>query len=250
MKVYLNSTANFGDFLNGVPVLSGIRNGLGSEPLTLIIKKEMRKFNGIKDFLLFQEVICDEVLFDDEVFLYGDIKLLSSWFTEEKNNPNRPTETCRYENFFRTHNPGFEFEVNDKLVLKFPDCDLPVPDNYLVGDRWNVGDIDDRRETNILSHLSEYSFIDYNKTILENCYLIKNSPKPFITNFTGVGMLADLLDKECFVVWKAEDWKPEFRVGDDVSWDNGKNIQQVYEKHFYLDRKSKLVHAKDLEKYL
>jgi hypothetical protein len=63
-------------------------------------------------------------------------------------------------------------------------------------------------------------------------------------------MMADLLDKECLVVWKAEDWKPEYRVGDDVSWDNGKNIQQVFEKHFYGDRKAKLVHAKDLEKYL
>lgn len=249
MKVYVNSTANFGDFLNGVPVISGIRNGLGSEPLTLILKKEMRKFNGIKDLLLFQQVICDEVLFDDEVFLYGDIKLLTSWYREDKNNPNRPTETCRYENFFRDHNPGFEFEVNDDLVLKFPDINEPVAE-YLVGDRWNVGDIDDRRETHILSHLNQFAFVDYNRPILENCYLIKNSKKPFITNFTGVGMLADLLDKECYVVWKAEDWKPEFRRGDDVSWDNGKNIQQVYEKHFYLNRKSKLVHANELEKLL
>jgi len=53
-----------------------------------------------------------------------------------------------------------------------------------------------------------------------------------------------------YCVWKAEDWKEEHRVGDDVSWDGGKNINQVFEKHFYLNRKAKLVHAKDLEKYL
>lgn len=249
MKVYLNSTANLGDFLNGMPVVSGIRQSIGSEPLTLIVKKEMTKFKGLKEFLLYQEVICDEVFFDDELFMYGEIKHLSSWYKEDKNNPNRPTETCRYENFFRDHY-GHEFEVNDKLVLKFPDIGEPIPDTYLVGDRWNVGDIDDRRETNILSHLKGFEFIDYNRTILENCYFIKNSPRPFITNFTGVGILSDLLDKESFVVWKAEDWKPEYRVGDDVSWDNGKNINQVFEKHFYLNRKAKLVHAKDLENYL
>lgn len=249
MKVYLNSTANFGDFLNGVPVISGIYKANGSKPLTLIIKAAMRKFKGIKKFLMYQE-ICDEVLFDDETFLMGDIKVLSSWYREDKNNPNRPTETCRYENFFRDMHPGFEFEVDDKFVIKFPDFGFEVSDNYYVGDRWNVGDIDDRRETNILSHLDKFEFIDYNNDILTNCYIIKNSKKPFITNFTGVGMMADLLDKECLVVWKAEDWKPEYRVGDDVSWDNGKNIQQVFEKHFYGDRKAKLVHAKDLEKYL
>ena len=85
---------------------------------------------------------------------------------------------------------------------------------------------------------------------MTNCYIIKESKKPFITNFTGVGMMADLLNKELFCVWKPEDWNPEWIVGDDITWDNGKNINQVFEKHFYLDRKAKLVHAKDLEKYL
>jgi hypothetical protein len=60
-------------------------------------------------------------------------------------------------------------------------------------------------------------------------------------------MLADLCDIDLYCVWKAEDWKPEFRVGDDVSWDDGKDINKVFEKHFYLNRKAKLVHAKDLE---
>jgi hypothetical protein len=60
-------------------------------------------------------------------------------------------------------------------------------------------------------------------------------------------MIADLLNKECLVVWKAEDWKPEYRVGDNIQWDNGKDINKIFEKHFYLNRKAKLVHAKDLD---
>ena len=85
---------------------------------------------------------------------------------------------------------------------------------------------------------------------MENAYIIKNLKKPFITNFTGVGMLADLCNVPLYCVWKAEDWKPEFRNGNDVNWDDGKNIQEVFEKHFYLNRKSKLVHANELKDLL
>jgi hypothetical protein len=134
--------------------------------------------------------------------------------------------------------------------LKYPKCDVEVKDTHYVGDRWDHFSTDTRRKTNILSHLKDFEFIDFNNDLLTNCYIIKESKKPFITNFTGVGMMADLLDKELFCVWKPEDWNPEWIVGDGITWDNGKNIEQVFEKHFYLDRKAKLVHAKDLEKYL
>ena len=244
MRIYLNGTANLGDFLNGLPVMSGISKAYGKYELT--IKKEMKKFKGFKEFLMFQDLFTD-VNFDDEVFMYGDIITMSSWpIREDKNDPNRPIETCRYENFMKD-NYGMEFEVDDKFIALTPEYDIEVKDKYYVGDRWAVGEIDARRETHILSHLINCEFIDFDRPMLENAYIIKNLTKPFITNFTGVGMLADLLNKELYCVWKAEDWKPEFRVGNDVSWDNGKNIDQVFEKHFYLNRKAKLIHASKLE---
>jgi hypothetical protein len=143
-----------------------------------------------------------------------------------------------------------EFDVDDGFIVKTPEFDIEIKDDYYVGDRWDVGNIDDRRETHILSHLDKYEFINYNKTMLENAYIIKNLKKPFITNFTGVGMLADMCNVPLYCVWKAEDWKPEFRRGEDVSWDDGKNINKVFEKHFYLNRQAKLVHAKNLETLL
>ena len=244
MRIYLSGTANLGDFLNGLPVMSGISKAYGKFELT--IKKEMRKFKGIKEFLMYQDLFTD-VSFDDEVFMYGDIIQMSSWpIREDKNNPDRPIETCRYENYMKD-NYTMEFEVDDDFTVKTPEYDIDVKDSYYVGDRWAVGEIDTRRETHILSHLTNCEFIDFDRTMLENAYIIKNLTKPFITNFTGVGMLADLLNKELYCVWKAEDWKPEHRVGNDVSWDNGKNINQVFEKHFYLNRKSKLIHASKLE---
>ena len=248
MRIYLSGTANLGDFLNGLPVMSGISKTYGKYELT--IRREMEKFKGIKEFLMYQDLFTD-VNFDDEVFMYGDVTHMSSWpIREDKNDRYRPTETCRYENFMKDKY-GMEFDVDDDFTVETPEYDITVKDTYYVGDRWAVGDIDDRRETHILSHLKDFEFIDYDRPMLENAYILKNLKKPFITNFTGIGMLADLCDIPLYCVWKAEDWKPEFRVGDnDVSWDNGKNIQQVFEKHFYQGALSKLVHAKELESLL
>jgi hypothetical protein len=244
MKIYLNGTANLGDFLNGLPVMSGISKEYGKYSLT--IKKEMKKFKGLVEFLMYQDLFT-EVVFDDEVFMYGDIMQMSSWpIREDKNDANRPIETCRYENFMKD-NFGMIFNVDDDFIIKTPEFDIEIKDTYYIGDRWSVGNIDARRKTHILSHLNNYEFIDFERPILENAYIIKNLKKPFITNLTGVGMLADLCNVPLYCVWKAEDWNPEFRVGDDVSWDNGKNIDKVFEKHFYMNRNARLIHANNLE---
>jgi hypothetical protein len=245
MNLYLKSTANLGDFLNSMPVLAGLSMSYG--PIDLIIRNEMRKFKGIKEFIKFQSTLFNEVNFDDEIFFSG-VTEISSWTREDQNNPNRPIETCRYENWMKDR--GFQFEVMDNFEIQVPDLGLSLPTDYLVGDRWNVGDIDTRRETNVLSYLDKYTFLDYNNDLLTNAYIIKNSSKPFITNLTGVAVLGDLLNKEQFIVWKSEDWKPEFRKGENITWDNGKDINKVFAKHFYGDRKSKLIHASDLEKML
>ena len=245
MNLYLKSTANLGDFLNSMPVLAGLSMSYG--PIDLIIRNEMRKFKGIKEFIKFQSTLFNEVNFDDEIFFSG-VTEISSWTREDQNNPNRPIETCRYENWMKDR--GFQFEVMDNFEIQVPDLGLSLPTDYLVGDRWNVGDIDTRRETNVLSYLDKYTFLDYNNDLLTNAYIIKNSSKPFITNLTGVAVLGDLLNKEQFIVWKSEDWKPEFRKGENITWDNGKDINKVFAKHFYGDRKSKLIHANDLKEML
>lgn len=246
MKIYLSGTANLGDFLNGLPVMSGISKTYGK--YDLIIKHEMKKFKGLKEFLMFQDIF-NSVEFDEDIFFTGAINM-SSWpVREDKNDPKRPIETCRYENFMKD-NYHLKFQVDDDFIVKTPEYDIEVKDAYYVGDRWAVGNIDERRETHVLSHLTDCEFIDFNRPMLENAYIIKKLKKPFITNFTGIGMLADLCNVPLYCVWKAEDWKPEFRVGDNVSWDDGKDINKVFEKHFYLDRKAKLVHAKDLSSLL
>jgi hypothetical protein len=247
MRVYLSCTANLGDFLNSFPVLSGLHKQYGK--FDFVIKDGLKKFRGIKEFLVNQDMFSS-VEFDTDVFMYGNVINLSSWTREDQNNPNRPIETCRYENWLRDNYPNLQFEVDDDVQILVPEMDIEIEDTYYCGDRWDAPDIDTRRKSSVLAHLNEFKFLSYENSLSTNAYIIKNLKKPFITNFTGVAVLADLLNVPSYVVWKAEDWNPEFRKGDNCYWDNGKDINKVFQKHFYGNRKSKLVHNDELESLL
>ena len=248
MIFYVRQTDALGDFLNCIPVLAGLNKKFGK--FTLIVKHQTKKFKGFKEFLQYQDLF-DAVYYDDELTEVKDVICMDNWGTEReyKTNTHRPLETCKYENFLKEVYK-LEFEVDDSYEIKYPKCDIELKDTYYVGDRWDHFSTDTRRASNILSYLKDFQFIDYNNDILTNCYIIKESPKTFITNFTGIAVLADLLNKELYCVWKPEDWSPKWRVGDTVTWDNGKTIEQVYEKHFYTNRKGKLVRADKLKELL
>ena len=234
MKIYLNGTANLGDFLNGLPVLSGISKLYGK--FDLIIKHEMRKFSGIKEFLMYQDLFTS-VEFDDDIFMYGDIIQLSSWPSrEDKEDENRPIESCRYENWLKDHYK-LNFEVDDNFILKVEELNLPVDQTKpYCGDRWNGPNIDGRRSSWTLTHLDNVNFLDYNNDLMTNAYYIKNSKLPFVSTFTGISGIADLLNKQQVVLW-----------GDDIrNWDN-KPIQYSFEKHYYGNRNSKLMYLGDFE---
>lgn len=69
MKVYLNSTGNLGDFLNALPVISGLVKENGK--IDFVIRPELKKFKGIKEFLMYQDLFSD-VNFEDEIFSYNN----------------------------------------------------------------------------------------------------------------------------------------------------------------------------------
>jgi len=235
MKIYLTGTAQLGDFLNVMPVLSGVTKMFGK--FDFIIRKEMKKFTGITEFLMYQDLFTS-VSFDEDVFLYGDIIQLSSWPMREDKDPknlNRPIETCRYQYWLKDHY-RMDVEIDDDFTLKVEQLDLPISDKPYCGDRWNGADIDSRRASWTLGHLDNVIFLDYNSTMMTNAYLIKHSPLPFISTFTGISNVADLLNKEQMVLW-----------GEDIrDWDN-KPIEKSFEKHFYGNRKSKLMYLGDFK---
>ena len=236
MLIQISCTANLGDFGNALPVISGL-SLYDKRPVDLIIRGEMRKFNGIKELLL-QQPCINTVEFDDEVFSNGAINL-SSWTRMDQDDSNRPIETCRYENWIRD-NYGIDFKVDDNFELVIKDDSVEVTDKYIIGDRWNHPTIDTRRKTQVVKDGAnpdpdKVEYLDYTKSLMYNLNVIKKSEKPFITTFTGIGILADLMNKETIVCWD-EDMR---------MWD-GQPVEYDFIRHYYGDRKSKLVYVKDL----
>ena len=237
MKINIDCTANLGDFANALPVISGISK-YKNEKIHLIIRSEMRKFNGIKELLKYQPMI-EDVDFSDDLLVFGDVMNLSSWTRMDQEDENRPVETCRYENWVND-NYRMLFEVDDKFELQVKDEPMEFTDLYIIGDRWNHPTIDTRRKTQVVKDgvnpdESKVHYLDYSKPIMENLNLIRYSYKPFITTFTGVGILADLMNKETIVCWD-EDMR---------MWD-GHPVEFDFKRHYYGNRKSKLVYVKDV----
>jgi hypothetical protein len=241
----MDHTDSLGDFMNSLPVLKGIYNSYGK--YDLIIKGTNRKFRGFKEMLEYQGIF-NSVSYEDEAFTQGALPFhIPNDYSEKTDNPNRPAETCRWDNVAKSL--GLVYEVEDSVELKYPDLKLDFDRNrYVVGDRWNGPGIDHRRSVNNFANLTDDKFLmlDFNNDMLTNLYIIKESQKPFIGSFTGCSVLANLLNKEMMVVWKKEIFAPQFWRGDDIFWDGGKNIQQTFERHFYTIRNCKLVHERDL----
>lgn len=238
MLIYLNCTANLGDFLNALPVLSGIYKEWNprGEKINFIIRNELRRIKGIKEFLMYQGIF-NSVEFDDEVAIFGECILLSSWTREDNDVEYRPIETARYANYLNDNYSQLPFKVDDNFLLKVPEkMDVEIKNTYYCGDRWDGIGIDARRKSNTLKDIDKVTFLDYNNDMLTNAYIIKNCKNPFISTFTGISNIADLLNKKQIVLW-----------GDDIAnWDN-KPITYSFNKHYYGNRNSHLMYKGDFE---
>lgn len=218
-------TSNLGDFFNSMPVLSGIAKSYGN--LTLILQSDMVRFSGIKDLLLNQDFI-EKVFFENEYYSTSTVPIaFNSWVREEQTQEYRPVETCRYEIMLKeTH--GLNFTVDDTFILKISDIDVPVTNSSIIGDRCAKTTYDLRRKCDIICN-SKYSgiYLDYDKTLMYNLNVIKKSNLPFITTFTGISVLVDLMGL------------PQVLLYDDeiAEW-AGRSITDTVNRHYYGDRKS------------
>lgn len=213
-------------------MLSGISQSFGK--IDLCILHSMRKFRGIREFLLYQDIFSS-VNFDDEIDP-KDYWIINSLTREDKNSDVRPIETCRYENFVKD-NYGLNFEVDDAFILKYPELNIEIKPGFYIGDRWAKSqETDNRRKSEIFRHLENFTFIDFDLDLLSNTYIIAKSNMPFVSTFTGVSNIADLLNKQHFVIW--EDSM--------ANWDN-KPIEYSFEKHYYKNRHGRLLYIKEFE---
>lgn len=244
LKIYCPWTNNLGDFLNVMPVFSGLAKSLG-DTIRLVVADDHKKINGFKEFFLYQPMF-EQVLFRSEVIgmeenTYTIVAYSQEEFKHLTERPNRPIETMRHEKFVRDNYPHLTFEVDDDLILQTtnPWYNGPKTNMIIVGDRWSSV-VDTRRSWNILKdsgHFNDetkFQFLDYSHSLMENACLIQQSNKSFIGTFTGSGMLADLLGVESVCLW------------DDsmIGW-NGAPIEYSYWKHYYTDRNNHLCHVND-----
>ena len=134
-------------------------------------------------------------------------------------------------------------EIDNDFELSVPKMSIDyMEDKFIVADRWSPSDapdVDTRRKSN---HLKEsglfdgdkYYYLDYRNDLVYNCSLIKYNPNPLYTTFTGTGILADLMNKEVFILYD----------DDLIEWD-GKPISSAYRLHYIKNRKSKLRYLKE-----
>ena len=228
-------SGNVGDTLNVMPVLSGIYKSTG-HAISLVVRDKMKMFNGLRELMLMQDCISG-FRFESDVRLDSTFNTLSlvDNFTQHAT---RPWETVRLEEYFRKHY-NIDFEVDDNFELAVPEVSLGESNKILVGDRMSHKDMDQRREFNVLKAsgklpVERCHYLNYNLPMPIVAGMIKQSRYPFITTFTGVSTIADLLKKETIVIWN-DSLK---------NWDN-KPIEYSFNKHFYRNRKSRLVYLGD-----
>lgn len=239
IKVVSPRIHNLGDFANCLPALSGFYKKTGQQ-MSFILCDRLQRFRGLKEFLLAQEMFC-EVKFLHEENLSENFILIDDQDSEE-NTDNNPIATFKYANSIRkVYN--IQFDIDEEFELNIPKLNINyLEDKILVGDRWSSNeapDVDIRRysymikDSGILNHKETY-YLDYTKDLLYNCSLIKYNPNPFITTFTGIGILADMMRKDQYIIW-----------GDDLHNWNNKPIQHSFDMHYFKNRNSKLVYIKD-----
>lgn len=245
LNVYVPRTLNFGDFLNAMPVLSGLSKSL-NQKIKLVVPNSMKQIKGFRNFMEYQGFFSD-VYFREECFNMDEQSYLIVTYSDYEykdltERPNRPIETMRHEKFVRDNYPDMHWEVDDDFELK-------VYINYGVnfdqrlqvcGDRWLKPTTDARRASNIIKATglfddeTKYHFLDYNEDVMDNAMRIKSSLHPFIGTFTGSGMMADLMNKKNICVYSNDMVDPPW---------NGKPIEYSYWKHYYGDRDNELVHS-------
>lgn len=233
---------NLGDFAHCLPILSGLYKKYGQK-LSFSICDRLQRFIGIKELLLQQEMFEEVWFFHERKFNQMNYIIIDD-AGDEHGNPNSPISVRRHVNFLK-HMYQLDIESDDDFELQIPKLDIEYHnDKLIIGDRWSpkdAPDVDDRRYSNLIEAAQiipeeKAYYLDYKKDLVYNCSLIKHNSNPFVTTFTGIGILADLMKKDCYILWD-EDMR---------NWQDW-GVEQDYKLHYYQDRKSKLVYIRDFK---
>lgn len=242
MKVYSPRIHNLGDFMHCFPMLSGLYKQYG--PISFGICDRLKRFKGIKELLQHQGLFSDVHFMDEQPIANEYIIIDDSG--SDNGNSGESLVSRRFYNYVKEQYHGLDFELDVQFELQVPwynDVDYNH-DIILVGDRWSpkdAPDVDDRRLSYLIKAYDKFNgdrfkYLDYNDHLLYNISLIKYNANPFLTTFTGIGILADLVKKETKVLWD-----------DDMRMWNGKPVEYDFRLHYFTNRNSSLHYIKDFD---
>lgn len=231
---------NLGDFAHCLPTISAIHKKF-QEKISLSICDRLQRFKGIKELLLAQPMIGEVSFFHERKYNAMNCVLIDDTGTTDGNRM-APISNRQHINYIN-YAYNLDLENDDDFELFVPKLDVNYHnDKHIIGDRWSpkdAPDVDERRYSNLIKSAcvikDEDSFyLDYTQDLLYNCSLVKYNINPFITTFTGIGILADLMKKELYVLWD-EDMR---------NW-QGKPVEHDFDLHYYKDRHAKLQYIRD-----
>lgn len=242
ITVYSPRIHNLGDFAHCLPALSGLYKHTG-EKISFGICDRLQRFIGIKELLKLQEMFGD-VYFMHEKILSEKYLVIDDTGRDSDENINAMA-AYRHLNFLND-NYKIDIKIDNDFELFVPEFQQTheYDHNHLIGDRWSPNqapDVDDRRKSDLLRSSGlfndeKFKYLDYNENLVYNCSLIKHNPNPLYTTFTGIGILADLMNKETYILYD-----------DDVAMWDGKPIEYSYNLHYIKNRKSKLRYIKSFK---
>jgi len=233
---------NLGDFAHCLPTVSAIHKKFNQE-ISLVICDRLQRFRGLKDLLLSQPMIAEVSFFHERKFNPMNCVLIDDTGTPD-GNPMAPISNRQHINYI---NQTYKMDLinDDEFELFVPKFDIDYHiDKLIIGDRWSpkdAPDVDDRRYSNLIKASgvigeNQGYYLDYTQDLLYNCSMIKYNLNPFVTTFTGIGILADLMKKDLYVLWD-EDMR---------TW-QGKPVEHDFDLHYYKDRGAKLQYVKDFK---
>lgn len=237
MYVSIIDGEHLGDFFNIFPVVSGLGKMFNEKIDFTIPEKLNTKFPSLREFLEHQPMF-NSVAFSNER-AYQGIQIHA--FRRKMEKPSHltmPAETYRAQKNAELDN-HLEITVDNDFEFVVPDLNLDWDTSKdLCGERSHHSRRNRRKEYFLrpTRNFVDCLFLDYyNDTITTNAWKVKHCKGVFISTFTGISIMADLMKKNHVVAWDQES-VDDCRLESPL-W----TVEKMFDRHYYRDRGAQLI---------